>query len=593
MNNNRQVYDYTGLVAKEKLRGFGRRMASRYILATLILLVVLSLDYAVVRRSIRYRELDAAAIDITGRQRMLSQRIALFSLRLAVTAQADERARMRRELSGIVKLMEGTHNQVFHTSELATKPQFKISVALKAIYYSAPAYLDKKLHGYFDNVRALLDEPDSGLNPDNPVLRNILSAAPDLLDGLDAAVKQFVSESEQDIQKIKNTQLGLMIINILTLLSIAAFILRPAMKRIQRDIEILHQANEFNEVLLKAIPFVMDIVDEQGNIIYVNEKFKQVLGSDLVGGKCHELYKDDRKPCGNCPLVKGIELGKVDTLEVEGVLGGRTFRISHVGLVYQGSKALLEIFEDITEKARAEKQLREAISIKSNFISMVSHELRTPLTAIKEGIAIVLDGAAGCTSPEQKEFLDIAKKNVERLSRLINDVLDYQKLDAGKMDFEMSEGDINEVVKDVEKAMATLARNKGLDFTVELGHGLPRPRFDSDKITQVLMNLVNNAIKFTETGFVKVMTFKNEAKDAVAVCVEDTGIGIREEEAGKLFQSFGQLAKGGDRKSGSTGLGLVISERIIHHHGGRIWFESEFGKGSTFCFSLPLKTPKA
>jgi len=245
------------------------------------------------------------------------------------------------------------------------------------------------------------------------------------------------------------------------------------------------------------------------------------------------------------------------------------------------------VFKDITERKKAEEEIKKAMKIKSEFISMVSHELRTPLAIMKEDIAIVLDGAAGKINDKQKHFLDAAERNLNRLVRLINDVLDFQKLDSGRMRFNMQDNDINEVVKEVHKTMASSVEERGIDFTLKLEDNLPGIRFDSDKIIQVLTNLINNAIKFTERGSITVAT--RRIKNEIQVSVSDTGCGIKQEDLPRLFHKFEQLATGGDRKTGGTGLGLAISKEIIKEHNGKIWAESEFGKGTTLRFLLPVR----
>lgn len=228
----------------------------------------------------------------------------------------------------------------------------------------------------------------------------------------------------------------------------------------------------------------------------------------------------------------------------------------------------------------------EAYNIKNEFTSMVSHELRTPLTAIMGGINIVLDGSAGFVNEEQRDFLDTARRNVDRLARLINDVLDYQKLDSGRMEFRVDKRDINTTVEEVREYMSTVAQNKGLELKICLEENLPEINFDKDKIIQILTNLVGNAIKFTDKGSIAITTRK--AGNAIIVSVKDTGVGIKKENMHKLFQGFSQIATGKERKPGSTGLGLTISKKIIHQHKGKIWVESEYGKGSTFSFLLPI-----
>lgn len=235
------------------------------------------------------------------------------------------------------------------------------------------------------------------------------------------------------------------------------------------------------------------------------------------------------------------------------------------------------------------KALERALAVKSDFISMTSHELRTPLAAIKEGISIVLEGKTGDVNERQKEFLDIAKRNVDRLNRLINDVLDFHKLEDGKMVLKMEENDINEVARETCNVMLPIAKEKNLKLITDLTEGLPKVKFDKDKITQVLSNLVNNAIKFTEKGGITIATTMGRDSNIIKVSVKDTGIGIKDEDKPLLFQKFTQLERGLERKTGGSGLGLAISQEIINMHKGKIWYESKLGKGTTFYFVLPIK----
>jgi PAS domain S-box-containing protein len=249
-------------------------------------------------------------------------------------------------------------------------------------------------------------------------------------------------------------------------------------------------------------------------------------------------------------------------------------------------KVLQATVRDITESKKAEKEMKEAVEMKAKFVSTASHELRTPLTAIKEGINLVHSEMTGPLNDNQKEFLGIAKRNVDRLARLINDVLDFQKICAGRMVFNLQSASINEVINMVEETMRPLAKEKGLDFIIELDQAVPVVNFDKDKITQVLINLVNNAIKFTETGSIRITTSRHE--DNIRVSIQDSGCGIKKEDIPRLFQEFEQLATvDSDRKTGGTGLGLAISKKIIENHGGKIWAESDYGKGTTFYFELP------
>jgi len=239
---------------------------------------------------------------------------------------------------------------------------------------------------------------------------------------------------------------------------------------------------------------------------------------------------------------------------------------------------------DITERKSSEEELKRALEAKSAFTSMVSHELRTPLTVIKESIHLMSKGLLGPINEKQQKHLDMERKNVDRLSRLLGEVLDYQALQSGKIKFNILPNDINEVIKEVCETMTPLAVKKGLEMTCETFEGCEKALFDRDRITEVLINIVNNAIRLTDSGTVKV---RSEMKDGrVLVSVADTGPGISKADMPRLFKQFEQLK----RIPGGTGLGLAISKDIIVAHGGRIWAESKFGSGTVFYFELPLAT---
>lgn len=243
--------------------------------------------------------------------------------------------------------------------------------------------------------------------------------------------------------------------------------------------------------------------------------------------------------------------------------------------------------QEVVEHKRTQEKLKEAMNIKSKFTSMVSHELRTPLTAIKEGIGIVLDGSTGPLNDDQKDFLDTAKRNVDRLHRLINEVLDFAKMESGKMEYKMLENDLNAAIKEIVEVQKTVAQGKGLYLRTELDSNLGKIKFDHDKVIQVLTNLTNNALKFTEQGGITITS----AKDGqfIKVAVKDTGEGIKEEDLPKIFQEFQQVGTDKYRKPGSTGLGLAISKEIIEAHNGKIWIESKRGTGTEFIFILPIE----
>lgn len=240
---------------------------------------------------------------------------------------------------------------------------------------------------------------------------------------------------------------------------------------------------------------------------------------------------------------------------------------------------------------KASEEIEKLSRIKSDFISIISHELRTPLTSIKESVSLVLDGIAGPISEEQKKFLTIAKNNIDRLVKIITDILDISKLEAGRIVMHKIKLNINEIIKNVYESTKTAVREKGIEFSLSLGESVELTWLDPDRIGQVLKNLISNAIKFNRgNGKIKILSSKEgiNGKDFIKIIVEDNGIGMPQEEIENLFRNFSPLDTGMTRKHGGAGLGLAISKGIVELHGGDIWAMSEPDIGSKFIFTIPI-----
>jgi signal transduction histidine kinase len=243
----------------------------------------------------------------------------------------------------------------------------------------------------------------------------------------------------------------------------------------------------------------------------------------------------------------------------------------------------VRLFDEIQDKSR---QLEEASQHKSQFLANMSHELRTPLNAILGYTELMTDGAYGEPSEKMLGILKRLEANGKHLLGLINDVLDLSKIEAGQLELELSDYCIQDIAQTVRSTLEPLATDKKLAFKVEMAPELPPGHGDGRRLTQVLINLVGNAIKFTDAGEVAIKAEANNGSFHVSVC--DTGPGISAADQAKLFQEFQQADNAITRKKGGTGLGLAISKRIIEMHGGRIWVESQPGQGSTFAFTLPV-----
>jgi signal transduction histidine kinase len=241
------------------------------------------------------------------------------------------------------------------------------------------------------------------------------------------------------------------------------------------------------------------------------------------------------------------------------------------------------LFSEIGEKGR---QLEVASQHKSQFLANMSHELRTPLNAILGYTELILDNIYGDIPDKARATLERIQANGKHLLGLINDVLDLSKIEAGQLSLSLTDYSIKDVVHNVYGAVESLATAKNLGLKVELPKELPHAHGDERRLTQVLLNLVGNAIKFTDTGEVAIRT--SVANGSFTVAVRDTGPGIAEQDQAKIFEEFQQADSSTTKQKGGTGLGLAIAKRIIEMHGGRLWVESEVGAGATFSFTVPV-----
>jgi signal transduction histidine kinase len=244
----------------------------------------------------------------------------------------------------------------------------------------------------------------------------------------------------------------------------------------------------------------------------------------------------------------------------------------------------VRLFDEIQDKSR---QLAEASQHKSQFLASMSHELRTPLNAILGYTELIADGIYGAPPEKMQAVLKRVESNGRHLLGLINAVLDLSKIEAGQLTLDLADYSLQNVAQTVYNAVEPLALDKKIAFKAEVQADLPLGRGDERRLTQVLLNLVGNAIKFTDAG--EVVIKAGAGNGSFELSVRDTGPGISAADQAKLFQEFQQAENPKTRKKEGTGLGLAISKRIVEMHGGRIWMESQLGKGSTFFVTLPVQ----
>jgi len=379
----------------------------------------------------------------------------------------------------------------------------------------------------------------------------------------------------------------------------------------KRTQEVLDRKQRHLEAVFDAAPVGMMLVAENMIVKRVNntirqmthKKFSKIIDRSIGSALGCINHTNDPNGCGNssacqeCAITEGVkavldsqqsvhEIEIHFTLKIGDSIITPWLSVSAEPVMIDGSKHAVVAVDDITDRKKAEEKLKETMEIKAQFIATVSHELRTPLAAMKEGIAIVLDEITGKLNEKQQKFLDIAKRNADRLGFLIDDVLDFQKFDEGKMQLVLQTNNVKEVVLEAYEIMSLAAKKKGIDLLLEFTDELPEVKFDRGKIIQAVTNLINNAIKFTPQEGQISLKVMHQAEELV-ISVSDTGLGIPKDQIPKIFERFYRVSHPGKEVKG-TGLGLAIVKKIVMLHGGRIEVESEVGRGTTFTVFLPL-----
>ena len=243
------------------------------------------------------------------------------------------------------------------------------------------------------------------------------------------------------------------------------------------------------------------------------------------------------------------------------------------------------------ELVQANERLKELDKLKSDFVAKVSHELRTPLATTRYLMTAVEHDMKGEETDRQKEYLDLVKGNLDRLTRLIDNLLDFSKLEAGRFELKKERVDLTDIAEKVIEALRKKGEEKGVQLKFVASRVLPPTYLDQDRMIEVLINLVDNAIKYTPRGGSVSVDMKKE-NGKILLTIQDTGIGIRKEDQEKLFEKFRQLSPSRHHEKG-VGLGLAIVKEIVALHHGKIWVASEEGKGSTFSVLIPILSDEA
>lgn len=367
----------------------------------------------------------------------------------------------------------------------------------------------------------------------------------------------------------------------------------------------LQEANAMNQSLLQTIPFTMDIVDEDANILAISPKLEALFGKGIIGQKCWSVFRDNKMQCADCPLRKEVDIGKAETIETKGLFGGRIFQVTHSGLMYQGRKAILEIFQDITERKIQEQELREAgerlkaahgqlvQSAKMASIGQlaggVAHEINNPLTGILNNVQLIkmlMKNKDGFSPGEFTDTIDMIEESALRCAGITRSLLDFSY--SGKTNF--CPLSLNELVEKVFSLIGNAMKLQNINIAKQLQPDLPHIFGDSQLLQQVVFDIAANArwaiLKKSpyEGGLITVKTWCGLGEKKAYLSIADTGVGIPEENMGKIFDPFFTTKPIGE----GTGLGLSIVYSIIKQHQGSISAESQIDKGTSFTIALPM-----
>jgi PAS domain S-box-containing protein len=395
-------------------------------------------------------------------------------------------------------------------------------------------------------------------------------------------------------------------------------------ERRMAESEILLQKARFQQLFENA-PIGIVQLDAQDRVMRTNRSFEAIFGyslKEICDRRINEVIVPDQfMEEASSISMRTFEGQTAQTTSARRRRDGELVPVEIYGVpivVDREHEGTYGIYVDVTERKRAEQEILEAKEAaeearaaaekaretaeaanraKSEFLANMSHEIRTPMNGVLGMTALVLDTDL---DPVQREYLEMAKASADNLLKVINDILDFSKIEAGQIDLDSIEFDVRESVGLTAKTLAVRAHEKGLELVCDVADGVPdRLVGDPHRLSQIVINLLGNAIKFTESGHVAVRVGLQEPRSAGAdsvvlhMTVEDSGVGIAPAHQARIFEAFKQADGSTTRRYGGTGLGLSISMRLVQRMSGRLWVESEEGRGSTFHFTLPLGVAKA
>ncbi len=530
------------------------RLTRLYVIA-LSAIALLSIGSQVwVHRALARQQNDARVINLAGRQRMLSQRISKNALILALSGAQTDRSSARAQLRGDFADWQNV-NRALQSGDAALNLPGANSPAVSALFGA----MQSDFQNIVGAVNAIL-AGQTGARSVAPILR---SERP-WVRNMDDIVFAIDAEATARVERLKRDESLLLAFTLLVLAAEALLVFRPSARQIQTLMQEMNRAHSRQQAMLEALPDAVLLFDADAHVV---EAYPPAA-RDLVGpGEIHFARH----------LKAALAVGGGKRWEFCDEVG----RILEARLVPLQSGELhggLALVRDVS-------QLKEVEKLKDEFIAMVSHELRTPLTAIRGSLGLLSGGVLGEVAPAAQQLIQVSLSNVDRLTRLVNDILDLERIGSGQLRFALEKADFDRIVLAAVEANRPYAR--GFEVTLEWQPGAPRAilRTDADRLIQIFTNLLSNAIKFSPRGgtvVIKTRRRRDEFGAWLRAEISDKGPGIPLEFQKRIFGKFTQADGSDTRTSQGTGLGLSIARALTEKLGGRIGFETEPGQGTTF-----------
>jgi len=584
-----------------------RALTVGYVSALLLLGLLSIATYLALNSVISSGRELSGFIKISNQQQLSSQLIAYYSLELAQSKLPEERVALREKLDQQIKELAQQEGFLV-LGEKALNEAIQVSPELKALYFDEPFHLDKAIRDYLETARRTALAPDGTLTPGAPDEEYLQEKSNTvILEGLNRGMVLARDDEERRWQTLQDAQLTALFLKLLILLSAGVFIFRPMVNIVVRETHRLTGSQRQLMAVFNTVGEAIFSTDAEGRILSVNDEAARLWEyeiKDLIGEQLDFIFSEPgffQEACEQC-----LNQSTVTYVETEAIsCHGRRFtaEVAFDQAEVDGAVIYTLAGRDITDRREYEDRLVEAKEMaevgnraKSEFLANMSHEIRTPMNGVIGMTGLLMETEL---TPNQYDMVHTIHASGESLLTIINDILDFSKIEAGQYTLNQSPFDLRACVEEALDVLAPRASEKHLDLINLVQEDVPESLIgDSQRLRQVLLNLIGNAVKFTPKGEICVEIGANPVpalddgsapvRDMweISFAIRDTGIGIAHEKMDLLFKAFSQIDATSTRTYGGTGLGLVISKRLIELMGGSISVMSEVGRGTTFLFTI-------